>query len=57
MNLKQYFGTLNNQNKKLLNYKVVDLIESYYVDIKFIFIQIYIEKLWIIFGDTILRDG
>ena len=39
MYLQQYFGTLNNFSLKRFNYKVVDPIEDYNLDIKFVFIR------------------
>jgi hypothetical protein len=36
-------------NKKLFNYKVVDHIEGYNFNIKFVFIWVHMKKLWIIF--------
>ena len=32
-------------NKKLFNYKVIDCIEGYNFDIKFVFIRVHIKKL------------
>ena len=32
-------------NEKVINYKVVDLIEIYNFDIKFVFIRLYLKKL------------
>ena len=37
------------KNQNIFNYKVVDYVEDYNFDIKFVFIQIHIKKLWIIF--------
>lgn len=34
-------------NKKLTNYKVVSLIELYSFDIKFSFIRLHVQRLWI----------
>jgi hypothetical protein len=39
MNLQQYFGTLNSFNLKTFQLQVVDPIEGYNYDIKFVFIQ------------------
>jgi hypothetical protein len=32
-------------NKKFINYKVLDLIEVYNFDIKFVFIRLYLKKI------------
>jgi hypothetical protein len=49
MNLQQYFGTLNSFNLKTFQLQVVDPIEGYNYDIKFVFIQARMKILWIIF--------
>ena len=43
-------------NKKLFNYKVVDRVEGYNFDIKFIFIRVHMKKLWIIFFNIEILD-
>ena len=45
MELQQYFVTLNSFNSKKFNYKVIDRIEGYNFDIKFVFIRVYMKKL------------
>jgi hypothetical protein len=45
INLQLYFGTLNNFNLKIFNYKVVDRVEGYNFDIKFVFIRAHMKKL------------
>ena len=40
-------------NEKVINYKVVDLIEIYNFSIKFVFIRLCLEKLWILLWCTI----
>ena len=37
-------------NQKYLNYKVVDVIEYYNFDIKFIFVEHHMKKLWSFFA-------
>jgi hypothetical protein len=32
-------------NKNFINYKVLDLIEPYNIDINFVFIQLYLKKI------------
>jgi hypothetical protein len=44
-------GLLTVLNKKLLNYKVLNLVETYNFDTKYVFIRIHMKKLWIIFRD------
>ena len=34
-------------DKKIINYKVLDLVELYNFDINFVFIQFHLEKIWI----------
>jgi len=43
-------------NKKLFNYKVIDHIEGYNFNIKFVFIQVYMKTLWIIFLYRVFRS-
>jgi hypothetical protein len=56
--LKQNYGTLNGfKQKKLANCKVVDRAGLYNFDMKFIFIQPHIKKLWAIFMQRFLKAG
>jgi hypothetical protein len=40
-----YLDIQKNSNKKCLNYKVVDLVKYYNIDIKFVFIGHHFKKL------------
>ena len=55
--LKLHFGTKNDLKLKKFNYKVVDRVEGYKFDIKFVFIRVHMKKLWIIFKYKVFRPS
>jgi hypothetical protein len=44
-------------NKKFINYKILDLVELYNFDINFVFIQLYLKKMWIYLYHNYFKDG
>ena len=44
-------------NKHYINYKVLDLIDLYNFDIKFVFIRLHLKRYEFICAVAILKDG